>query len=189
MPRRKEIDKVLSYRQIYVELVRTAPAAAPRPENGWEARAAMALAVFQFLAVFGIGAFTGMLLSIGMSFGAYWKSLSPEALIDWFASNKKGAAKPLGPILLPTLIGLGGALWLQWGDPQARWLWAGALASIVVLLVFTVVYFFPINGRLESRTMPPAQVPATIRQWLSLHWIRVFLSLLAGVLSFIAVLR
>lgn len=145
------------------------------------------IAVFDFLALFGCAAFTGMLITIGMSFGSYWKSLTPEELMDWFASNPKGAARPLPFVLLPTLVGLGGAMWLQWGDPVAARLWIGAAASIGVLLIFTVVYFFPINGKLEAKTMPSADVPGTLNRWLAFHWIRVVLGVLASLLAFLAV--
>jgi hypothetical protein len=139
-----------------------------------------------FLALFGCGAFTGMLLTIGMSFGSFWRSLTPEELLDWFAAHPRGAARPLSVILIPTLIGLGGALWLEWSDATVRPFWIGAMASMVLLLVFTVVYFFPVNGKLEHRAILPNLVPATLNRWLAFHWIRVILSLLAGILAFLA---
>jgi Domain of unknown function (DUF1772) len=145
------------------------------------------LLTVQFLATFGCAAFTGMLLTIGMSFGSYWKKLSPEQLMDWFATNPRGAARPLALILLPTLIGLCGSLWLEWKNPAAVTLWIGAIIDIGILMVFTVAYFFPVNGKLESKTMPLADVPSTLGRWLTLHWIRVALSFLASVLCFIAV--
>ncbi len=51
-------------------------------------------AVIFNLAVGVSGAFTGILLTTGMSFGKFWKNLMPEGVLDWFASNPKGAMHP-----------------------------------------------------------------------------------------------
>jgi Domain of unknown function (DUF1772) len=142
--------------------------------------------IFNFLTIFGCGAFTGMLLTIGMSFGRFWKSLSPEELLQWFSTNPKGAARPLGVVLVPTLLGLAGALCLQSQKPTVESLLIGSASCLALLLTFTVVYFFPVNGRLENKRIAPALVPVVLDRWLTLHWIRIGLSVLAGILAFVA---
>jgi hypothetical protein len=149
----------------------------------------MTKTAFEFLALFGCAAFTGTLLTIGISFGKYWKSLGSAELLEWFSTHPRGAAQAVPIVLLPTLVGLGGILWLEWADPTtALRLWIGAAATIGVLLVFTVAYFFPINGKFESKAIPLAQVPGTLNRWLALHWIRVLLGVVASLLAFTAVI-
>jgi hypothetical protein len=142
---------------------------------------------FSFLAVVGCGAFTGMLLSIGMSFGKFWKSLTPEGVLDWFSNHPRGAAQPLPFILLPTLAGLGGSLWFNWNDPQPRTLWLSAVSVTLVNMAFTIAYFFPINGKFENRAISPPSVPPVLDRWLAYHWIRIALAFLASLLAFLAV--
>jgi hypothetical protein len=36
--------------------------------------------IFNILAVIGAAAFTGVMLNIGLTFGAYWKGLPPERI-------------------------------------------------------------------------------------------------------------
>jgi hypothetical protein len=142
---------------------------------------------FSFLAVVGCGAFTGLLLTIGMSFGKFWKSLTPEGVLDWFSSHPKGAAQALPFTLLPALAGLGGSLWFDWSDPLPRNLWLSAIGATLVNLAFTIAYFFPINGKFENRSISPVSVPSLLDRWLACHWIRIALAFLASLLAFLAV--
>ncbi len=149
----------------------------------------MVKCIVDFLAVVGCGAFAGMLLTIGMSFGRFWKSLTPEGVLDWFSSNPRGAARPLPLVLPPTFVGLAAALWLDWNAPTARSLWIGAIAITLVNVIFTIAYFFPINGKLESKAIAPSVVSPTLHRWLAFHWIRIVLAGFASVLAFLAVYR
>lgn len=144
---------------------------------------------FNVLAVCGTAIFTGALLNIGLTFGLYWKSLSPAEFLDWYARNLRFFAPTIAVCLAATLVGLPGSLWLTWSDVRHRTLWGAALACIVVLLGITAVVNGPLNGQFAGKAMALDQVPAALDTWLTAHAGRVALGLTASVLGVVAMSR
>ena len=145
--------------------------------------------IFNVLAVCGTAVFTGMLLTIGLTLGPYWKSLPPAEFLDWFSRHSHLVGQTIAPVLFPTLLGLAGSLWLGWSDARRRHLWGAALVCILVLLVVTSIYNGPLNGQFVSKAVPPDEVPAALDTWLRAHAARVALGLAASVLGVLAVSR
>jgi len=95
----------------------------------------------------------------------------------------------MAPVTIAALVGLAGSIWLSWGEKDARTLWLSAAASIMVLLVFTMVWLAPTNAQFSDRLLPIDQVPAKRDRWLMLHNFRIALAALASILGVIATSR
>jgi uncharacterized membrane protein len=145
--------------------------------------------IFYILAVCGAATFTGVMLSIGLTLGAYWKSLPPAEFLDWFSANNHLIGRTIPLVVVPTLIGLAGSLWLGWTEPTACYLWFAALGSVIGILIITVSYHLPTNSAFAAKSIPLDQVPVALNLWLSLHSIRIALGLAASVIGVVAVAR
>lgn len=145
--------------------------------------------IFNILAVCGAAIFTGVMLNIGLTFGAYWKGLPPVEFLDWFSANNHLIARTIPLVVLPTLIGLAGSLWLGWTEPTARYLWLASLGCVIGILIITFSYHLPTNSAFAAKSVPLDQVPATLNLWLSLHSVRIALGLAASVLGVVAIAR
>lgn len=86
--------------------------------------------LFNILAILGSAMFAGAMLTIGVTLGGYWKSLPASDFLDWFSQNNRFIMQVIPLVVVPTLLGLAGSLWLGWGEGQARALWIGATFSI-----------------------------------------------------------
>ena len=145
--------------------------------------------IFNILAVCGAACFTGAMLTIGLTLGAYWKCLAPAAFLDWFGANSHLIGRTIPIFAIPTLVGLVGSLWLDWEDSPARWLWAAALVCLAALGAITAVYHLPTNSAFVAKSVPLADVPATLDRWLWLHAVRIALGLACAVLGVVAIGR
>jgi uncharacterized membrane protein len=145
--------------------------------------------IFNILAVRGAATFTGVMLNIGLTLGVYWKGLPPGEFLDWFSANNHRIARTIPLVLLPTLVGLAGLLWLGWSEPTTRYLWLASLALVIGILIITFAYHLPTNSAFATKSTPLDQVSATLDVWLSLHAARIFPGLLASVLGAIAMAR
>lgn len=144
---------------------------------------------FNILATSGSAVFAGVLLAIGMILGGYWKSLPAAEFLDWFGQNTRFITRVIPLVLVPTLIGLAGSLWLGRGEAGPRALWIGAILCIAALLVLTMAWFLPANAAFAAKTVPLDQVPARLATWLMLHDLRIALAALASVLGALALHR
>lgn len=145
--------------------------------------------LFNTLAVSGAAAFAGVLLAIGVVLGGYWESLPATAFLTSFRDTVPFVGRVIVVVLLPTLAGIAGSLWLDWKDRGARALWLGAAVCIAVLLVLTAAWFAPTNARFAAGSLPLDRVPARLGMWLALHNLRIALATSASVLGVIALRR
>ncbi|PIF38370.1 uncharacterized protein DUF1772 [Delftia sp. 60] len=145
--------------------------------------------LFRILAVTGSAMFAGVMLAIGVILGDYWKSLPPAEFLEWFAQHAELVMRAIPLVVIPTLIGLAGALWYDWKQPAPRGLWLASAACIVAVLAFTMGYFVPSNTAFAGKAIALDQVPAKLDAWLLLHNIRIALALAASVLGVVAVNR
>ncbi|HEV7437439.1 MAG TPA: anthrone oxygenase family protein [Pseudorhizobium sp.] len=145
--------------------------------------------LFKILAILGPALFSGMLLAIGVILGRYWKSLPPADFLGWFASNSGFImfAIPFGAV--PTILGLAGMLWIDWGNPAIRPIWLLAAGCIVALFAITFVYYVPANAAFAAREVPVDDVPSRLDAWLLLHNLRILLALAAAGLGVWAIGR
>lgn len=64
--------------------------------------------------------FAGVMLAIGTVLGGYWKSLPPAAFLDGFARHGELVMRTIPLVVVPTVVGLIGALCYDWRRPAAR---------------------------------------------------------------------
>lgn len=145
--------------------------------------------IFNILAVCGSGAFAGALLTIGLTLGQYWRSLPPDEFLDWFSKNSTFVMRTIPFVLLPTLVGLVGSVWLSWPDRDQRLLWGSALACVILLLVVTAAGNGPLNSQFASKSVATAEVPGMLSKWMMFHAVRIALCSIASALAAIAMLQ
>lgn len=145
--------------------------------------------LFNILAVTGSAVFAGVMLTIGVTLGGYWKSLLAAEFLDWFSQNNGFISRAIPLVVVPALIGLIGSIWLGWGAAGARVLWIGSAACIVAVLALTTIWFVPANAQLAAKTFPLDQVPSRLNTWIMIHYVRIGLALVASVLGTVAINR
>lgn len=142
-----------------------------------------------YLAVIGSAAFAGMMICIGFAFGGWWISLPPQDFLAWFSANSRFIARTIPVVAVPAALGLLGSLWLARQDPQTRFAWGGAVIAMVGAWLVTLLYHLPSNAAFVAGTIPPENVPATLKTWLQLHALRIALGLAASAMALHAARR
>ncbi len=140
---------------------------------------------FHILAICGAAGFAGVMLSIGVTLGGYWRSLPAESFLQWFAANSQFVARSIPIVFVPTMVGLIGSLWGSWKTPAFA-LWAASTLCIVVVLILTIAYFVPTNTAFASNEMNVNLIADKLNQWLLLHQARIAFALIAAILGCIA---
>ena len=144
-------------------------------------------AVFNILAVCGSAWFSGAMLCIGLTLGAYWRSLPPEEFLAWFAANNQLVARTIPITVLPAFIGLAGSIWIAWGtSTTALILWCLSTLCFIGVLVFTIMYFVPTNTAFAGGSFDVTAVSDKLNQWISLHYIRIGGAMLGAIFGCIA---
>jgi len=146
----------------------------------------MIKAVFNILAICGAAGFAGVMLSIGVTLGGYWRSLPTQDFLDWFATNNQFVSRSIPLIFMPTLIGLIGSVWLSWGNPDLRY-WLLSTLCIVIVAILTFAFFVPTHTAFASGTMDEATGAAKLNQWLTIHYFRIGFGMTAAVFGCIAI--
>jgi hypothetical protein len=143
----------------------------------------------QLLAVIGSAMFAGIMLAIGLILGAFWRGLPPTDFLAWFQAHSHLVQRTIPLVVVPTIAGLVGAVWLSWNNAAARAWWFGALACIAAVLLLTVFYFLPLNARFVDASIPVADVSSALNSWLGLHWVRITLAVAAAASAMVAMTR
>lgn len=143
--------------------------------------------VLGLLAVVGASAYLGVLLVIGLSLGAYWRGLEPEAFAEWFTDNFIFLAPTAFLTLGPAFVGAIGSLWLARADRIARRLWSLALVGLVLSSLVTALYHLPANFRIWSGDLTSIELAGELDGWLVWHAVRWLFALLGAVAAFWAV--
>jgi Domain of unknown function (DUF1772) len=145
--------------------------------------------IFNVLAISGSAMFAGVMLAIGVTLGGYWRSLPAADFLEWFGRNDQFIMRTIPLVVVPTLIGLAGSLWLGWSGGGARALWLGASACIAAVLILTIAWFAPSNAQFAAKSISLDQVPTKLDTWLMLHNVRIALAAIASVLGIVALSR
>jgi|SRR5215475_1147171 len=143
--------------------------------------------IFNVLAISGSAMFAGVMLAIGITLGGYWKSLPPEGFLDWFSHNNHFIVRAIPLVVIPTVVGLAGSLWLGWSEQAPRNIWLAASGCVLAVLIMTAAYYLPSNAQFASKSVPLDQVPAKLDTWLLLHNVRIALAAIASVLGIVAI--
>lgn len=146
----------------------------------------MIKALFNILTICGAAGFAGVMLSIGVTLGGYWRTLPTQDFLDWFAANNQFVSRSIPLIFMPTLIGLIGSVYLSWGQPELKY-WLLSAACILVVAVLTFAFFVPTNTAFASGTLDEATGAAKLNQWLSVHNFRIGFGMAAAVFGCIAI--
>jgi len=142
---------------------------------------------FNILAILGPAMFAGVMPTIAVTLGGYWKSLPASDFLTWFGQNGEFILRTIPLVVAPTLIGLIGSLWLGWSESGVRILWIGAIACIAAVLVLTVAWFLPANAQFAAKLVPLDGVPAKLDTWLMIHNVRIAFAAIASVLGIAAI--
>ena len=146
----------------------------------------MMQAAFNILAICGAAGFAGVMLSIGITLGGYWRSLPTSDFLEWFAANNQYVSKSIPLIFMPTLIGLIGSVWLSWGSPDLKF-WVLSTVCIMIVAILTFAFFVPTNTAFASGTMDEAAAAAKLNQWLTVHYFRIGFGMAAAVFGCVAI--
>lgn len=146
----------------------------------------MLKALFNIFAICGAAGFAGVMLSIGVTLGGYWRSLPTQDFLDWFAANNQFVSRAIPLIFMPTMIGVIGSVWLSWGNPEVKY-WLLSAACIVVVAVLTFAFFVPTNTAFASGTMDVATGAAKLNQWLTIHYFRIGFGFAAAIFGCLAI--
>lgn len=143
--------------------------------------------IFNILAIMGSAMFAGAMLTIGVTLGGYWRSLPATDFLDWFSQHSHFVMRTIPLVVVPTLIGLAGSVWLGWSEAAVRTLWLGASVCIAAVLLLTMVWFLPTNAQFVAKSLPLDQVSGKLDAWLMIHNLRITLAVMASVLGIVAV--
>ncbi len=146
----------------------------------------MIKAAFNILTICGAAGFAGVMLSIGVTLGGYWRSLPTKEFLDWFAANNQFVSRSIPLIFMPTLIGLIGSIWLSSGQPELKY-WLLSAACIVIVALLTFGFFVPTNTAFASGTMDEATGAAKLSQWLTIHNFRIGFGMAAAIFGCTAI--
>ena len=141
--------------------------------------------VFNMLAICGAAGFAGVMLSIGVTLGGYWKSLTTREFLDWFAANNQFVSRSIPIIFVPTFLGVVGSIALSWGETVLKF-WVLSALCIVVVAVLTFGFFVPANTAFASGTMDEPEAAAKLDRWLQIHTWRITFGMAAAVFGCLA---
>ncbi|MCB9682151.1 MAG: hypothetical protein H6733_11860 [Alphaproteobacteria bacterium] len=124
------------------------------------------------VAVSAASAYAGVMLVIGVSLGARWWSMAPEAYAAEFEA--------LFPLLVPSIAltllpALGAGVASFRSSPAgsvARAAWLRFLVALGVSIAITVVYHVPANLRVWSGALGAAALHTELAWWLVFHLAR-----------------
>ena len=145
--------------------------------------------LFKILAVTGSAMFAGVMLAIGVILGGYWKSLPPAGFLDWFARHGQLVMRAIPIVVIPTLIGLAGVLWLDRSNGTTRVIWLSTAGCIIAVLAITMGYFVPSNAAFAAKAIPVDQVSGKLDTWLLIHSLRIAPAFAASALGVWAISR
>ena len=142
--------------------------------------------IFNILAICGAAGFSGVMLSIGVTLGGYWKSLPPAEFLDWFAANNQYISRSIPMVFLVAFIGLAGSIWHSWGGPGFMY-WVAAGVCILIVAGLTFGFFVPTNTAFASKSIEVAATSAKLNQWITIHYFRIAFAMIAAILGCIAI--
>ncbi|MEM7533940.1 MAG: DUF1772 domain-containing protein [Chloroflexota bacterium] len=149
----------------------------------------MLKSIFYILAICSMAGFSGVMITIGVSFGGYWRSLPPAEFLAWYGKNVQFVSNAIPLIVVPAFIGLIGAVWVSWSVASVRNLWLVSFLLFIVVAVMTFAYFVPANTAFANSEIAVADVTAKLNQWVMVHYVRIGLAMLSAIVGCIAMAR
>lgn len=140
---------------------------------------------FNILAICGTACFSGVMLCIGVTLGAYWRGLPAQEFLAWFEINNGLVARSIPLTVVPALIGLAGSVAMAWGTSRLP-LWILSTLCMAVVIALTFTYFVPTNTAFSTGVIAVDSVPEKLNQWLTMHYARIGFALSGAVFGCLA---
>jgi hypothetical protein len=125
-----------------------------------------------------LGLSAGAMIAEGAVLVPWWRSLTPQSFLSWYAANAARLFDFFAPLETggAGLAVVAGALH-QRGASRGPFVVAAVLA-LTVLAAFPV-YFQDVNGRFEAGTIPLDEVGGELARWAMWHWGRTVIEVAA----------
>lgn len=136
-----------------------------------------------YVVIVATAAFAGNMINIGLSYGIHWSSLEPVVFMESFAID---FPLLLGPTLITLLPAFLGSIYLFFTSPkgtQTRKYWSYVVIALLIVNIQTAGYHLPLNLKFMDQTIAVADVASNLSTWLFMHWVRVFITLVAAVFA------
>ncbi len=138
-----------------------------------------AAGLFALLATLALGLTAGALLAEAAVVIPWWRTLSADAFLAWYAANTSRLFQFFGTLetVSAVLVVIAAVL------VRSRWFVIAVLLGVAVLAMFPL-YFQRANASFEAATVAPAELPAVLARYAAWHWMRT----LIGIAAFTAAL-
>lgn len=138
------------------------------------------------LTIIALGAFTGNMINIGLSYGIHWLSLEPVAFMETFATDFPLLLGPTAVTLLPAFLGTVFLYFASKKGSSSRKLWLYTLIGLLIINIQTTTYHLPLNLDFVSQSIELDKVSGKLSTWMVFHWVRVILAVISCVLAILA---
>ena len=138
------------------------------------------------VAIITSGAYLGNLINMGMVHATFWLTLDPVQFMNDFAGKFDLLVTTLPVTRLPSLIAIIIAIWITRKTLSARNYWLGALLPAIIGLGISAYYFLPMNNGFIEQSFTPEEARTKLEFWYNLHWVRVMLSVVSCLFTFLA---
>lgn len=129
-------------------------------------------------------AFIGAMILIGLVLVPFWRTVEPQAFLDWFTTYSGSIDSlmfPFGPgVLILAVV----AFFLR---KEQRVLWGLTALLILANILYYFIYFRPTNSSFAQQTMGTHEVGEELSVWLTYHWQRIIFALGALITSILAI--
>ncbi|PPK87663.1 uncharacterized protein DUF1772 [Neolewinella xylanilytica] len=137
--------------------------------------------ILAYVGTIATAAFLGNMLVIGLGYGLYWQSLSPQVFTEQFTLQFPYLLPPTMGLLLPALLSSIVLVIISRGEPVIRRRWAIVLGGIVIACTITAVYHLPTNFGFMDGRYSAGETVSKLRTWVLLHWVRTAVVLISSV--------
>lgn len=137
--------------------------------------------ILPYIAIIGIGAFTGNMINIGLSYCVHWQSLEPIAFMESFKVDFPLLLGPTAATLMPAFIATICLIFLTKENKSARRYWIYAFTALLVVNIQTASYHLPMNLNFMELKYSAAEATSKLQGWVFFHWVRIVVAIAAGV--------
>ncbi len=137
--------------------------------------------ILPYISIIGVGALAGNMINIGLSYAIYWQSLDPMAFMESFKVDFPLLLGPTAATLMPAFIATIWMIFLTKENKSARRFWIIAFAALLVVNIQTAVYHLPMNLDFIELKYSAAEASSKLQGWIIFHWIRIGITILAGI--------
>lgn len=134
-----------------------------------------------YIAIIATGAFAGNMINIGLSYCIHWQSLEPIAFMETFKVDFPLLLGPTAVTLLPAFLTTLWLVFLNKENKTARRYWLYAFVALLLVNIQTAFYHLPMNLDFMELKYSAAEATSKLQGWVFFHWVRIGVTILAGV--------